>query len=104
MSSDLLFERAKRLRLHGLIEHWDEVKDKDWVKLLIQWEETARHQRSLERRSSAAHIEPFKPLALFDWGWPTQCDRDAIEGWMRLNFIKEAINPILCSKIPSNLI
>ncbi len=32
----------------------------------------------------------------FDWGWPTLCDRDAIEGWMRLDFIKDAINPILC--------
>lgn len=96
MTPNLLFERVQRLRFHGLIEHWDEIQNKDWVELLLQWEETARHQRSLERRRSTAHIERFKPLALFDWGWPTQCDRDAIEGWMRLNFIKEAINPILC--------
>jgi DNA replication protein DnaC len=96
MSTDFLFERARRLRFHGLIEHWSEVQKKDWVESLLQWEEIARHQRSLERRRSSAHIEKFKPLALFDWGWPSQCDRDAIEGWMRLNFIKEAINPILC--------
>ena len=96
MTSNLLFERTQRLRFHGLIEHWDEIQNKEWVETLLQWEETARHQRSLERRRSTAHIERFKPLALFDWGWPTQCDRDAIEGWMRLNFIKEAINPILC--------
>ena len=96
MTSNLLFERTQRLRFHGLIEHWDEIQNKEWVETLLQWEETARHQRSLERRRSTAHIERFKPLALFDWGWPTQCDRDAIEGWMRLNFIKEAIYPILC--------
>ena len=96
MTPNLLFERVQRLRFHGLIEHWDEIQNKDWVELLLQWEETARHQRSFERRRSTAHIEKFKPLALFDWGWPTQCDRDAIEGWMRLNFIKEAVNPILC--------
>lgn len=95
MTSDLLFECAQRLRLYGLIEHWNEIQNKDWVMLLLQWEEAARHQRSHERRRSTAHIEKFKPLALFDWGWPTQCDRDAIEGWMRLNFIKDAVNPIL---------
>lgn len=96
MTYDLLFERAQRLRFHGLIEHWDEVQNKDWVESLLEWEETARHLRSLERRRSTAHIEKFKPLAQFDWGWPTHCDRDAIEGWMRLNFINNAINPILC--------
>jgi DNA replication protein DnaC len=96
MTPDLLIERAQRLHFYGLIEHCDEVQNKDWVETLLQWEEDARHQRSFERRRSTAHIEKFKPLALFDWGWPIQCDRDAIEGWMRLNFIKDAINPILC--------
>ena len=96
MITDLLFERAQRLRLHGLIENWDEIQDKQWLALFLQWEESARHKRSLERRRGTAHIEKFKPLAQFDWGWPTLCDRDAIEGWMRLDFIKDAFNPILC--------
>lgn len=47
MITDLLFERAQRLRLHGLIENWDEIQDKQWLALFLQWEESARHKRSL---------------------------------------------------------
>jgi DNA replication protein DnaC len=96
MTPDSLLQRIKALKLHGLLSHWDEISNETWVKQFIEWEETARIQRSLERRTSGAHIERFKSLADFDWKWPTQCDRPAIEGWMRLNFINDAINPILC--------
>lgn len=96
MTSDLLLQRANTLKLHGLLSHWEDVKETPWVQQLIEWEETARRQRSFERRRSTAHIERFNSLADFDWEWPTQCDRELIEGWMRLNFINEAINPILC--------
>lgn len=96
MNHDLLLQRAKVLKLYGLLSYWDEITDFVWVEQLIIWEELIRNQRSFARRSGSAHIERFKPLAQFDWQWPTQCDRPMIERWMRLNFIKDAINPILC--------
>ncbi len=96
MMTDLLLQRANTLKLHGLLSHWDDIKEAVWVPQLIAWEETARIQRSLERRRSSAHIERFTSIANFDWGWPTQCDRQVIENWMRLNFINDAINPVLC--------
>ena len=43
-------DRAGRLRLHGLIAHWEEAAPADWVGHLLDWEETERARRSLERR------------------------------------------------------
>lgn len=94
--SSALLPRVKALKLHGLLAHWDEVSPTDWLENLLDWEETARSQRSLERRLRSARLGHFKSLSEFDWDWPTECDRDAIEEWMQLHFMKEATNLILC--------
>lgn len=96
MVPDLLLQRAKTLKLHGLVEHWNEVDDTRWIEQLLQWEEVYRSAKSLDNRLRSARIGKFKPLASFDWDWPKECDRGAIEQWMQLDFIKDAINPILC--------
>jgi DNA replication protein DnaC len=94
--SELLLTRAKALKLHGLVHHLDEVTDKVWVENLLLWEEEARHQRSLQRRIYCAQIGRFKPLAAFDWQWPKSCDRELIDEFMKLEFIKEVSNIIIC--------
>lgn len=93
--TDNLLLRAKALKLHGLMAHWDEIQQQPWLSDLINWEEIERSHRGLERRLSSAHIGHFKPLANFDWNWPKECDREAIEEFMQLGFIKEAVNIIL---------
>jgi DNA replication protein DnaC len=93
MTNNLLL-RAKALKLHGIVEHWDEVATTPWINDLITWEETTRSQRSLERRLKGAHIGCFKLMANFDWSWPTSCDRELIEEVLELNFIKEITNVI----------
>ena len=93
--TDNLLLRAKALKLHGLMAHWDEIQQQPWLSDLINWEEIERSHRGLERRLSSAHIGRFKPLANFDWNWPKECDREAIEEFMQLGFIKEAVNIIL---------
>jgi len=87
--------RALALKLYGLLDHWHEVCDEPWLEPLLQWEETERARRSLERRITSAHIGRFKPLADFDWKWPAQCDQQIVQGWMGLSFLKEAANLIL---------
>jgi DNA replication protein DnaC len=87
--------RTRQLQLHGLLAHWAEVATAEWLPRLIQWEEAARQQRSLERRVSAARIGRFKPLCDFDWHWPKRCDRGAIENLMTLDFLQEHSNVIL---------
>lgn len=89
-----LQHRARALGLNGLLVHWDEC-DPERTEQLIAWEETERARRSQERRLRHARLGRFKPLADFDWQWPRQCDRAAIEALMRLDFLQEARNPIL---------
>jgi DNA replication protein DnaC len=92
---DSLRERAKALQLHGLIAHWPEVATHDWLASVIEWEESERARRSLERRLKAAHLGRFKSLVDFDWQWPKRCDRAAVEALMSLDFLKEAANVVL---------
>jgi DNA replication protein DnaC len=95
INPDPLRRRAEELRLHGLLAHWDEISESDWIENLIAWEEQERSRRSLERRLSSAHIGRFKPLADFDWQWPEQCDRAAVSELMTLAFLSTAANAIL---------
>ncbi len=92
---DALRERAAALKLLGLLAHWDEVHDAHWIEPLIRWEEEERARRGLQRRLSSAHLGRFKPLADFDWNWPKQCDRQAVEELMRLGFLNEPANAVL---------
>ena len=94
-TNDELNERAKKLKLYGLLTHWQDVVGASWLAPLIAWEEEARQQRSLERRLGNAHLGRFKPLLDFDWQWPQQCDRDAIQELMTLDFLKVAANAVL---------
>ena len=49
-SEDPLMARAKALKLHGMLAHWDEIGETGWIEPLIQWEEQERARRGLERR------------------------------------------------------
>ena len=95
----LLRKQAGELRLHGLLSRWAEVignpEQARWVAQLLGWEAAERRRRSLERRLRAAHIGPFKPLADFDWKWPTQCDRGVVEELLTLTFMEDASNIVL---------
>lgn len=58
--------------------------------------EFAASRRSLDSRLKSARIGRFKPIANFDWDWPKKIDREAIEEFMQLAFMGEAMNIILC--------
>jgi len=94
-TSDPLMERARTLKLHGLLAHWAEIADAPWIEPLLGWEEEERARRGLERRLKGAHLGRFKPLADFDWQWPTRCDRQGVEELMRLRFLEETANAVL---------
>jgi DNA replication protein DnaC len=95
MSDQALQGRARALKLHGLLAHWEEIADRGWIEPLIGWEEQERARRSLERRLGNARLGRFKPLVDFDWAWPRRCDREAIEELMGLGFLAEKANGIL---------
>jgi DNA replication protein DnaC len=92
---EALMARAKALKLYGLLAHWEDIREATWLAPLLDWEEQERARRGLERRLGNAHLGRFKPLADFDWHWPTQCDRAAIEELMGLRFLADTANVVL---------
>lgn len=65
------------------------------IERIIDLERADRSRRSLERRQSRAKIGAFKPICDFDWSWPEELDRTAIERTLRGHFIDEGANVIL---------
>ena len=58
-------------------------------------EESDRSRRSLERRLQRSKLGRFKPMADFDWAWPSRIDRDRVEAALRLEFLEESRNIVL---------
>ena len=54
-----------------------------------------RQRRSVERRLTRARLGRFKPLADWDWNWPTTFDRPALERILTLDFLARGENVIL---------
>jgi DNA replication protein DnaC len=92
-----LKQQAARLKLHGLLAHWDELNEEEMprIKTWLHWEETQGKKRGLARRLGQAHLGRFKPLSDFDWDWLEHGDKDTVSDMMGLDFIQEATNIIL---------
>ncbi len=95
MTAEDLRQRANKLGLYGLVAHWSELRDHDFVARLVDIEERERKRRSLERRIKRSKIGAFKPMADFEWGWPTKVDRQQIEDVLSLDFCRDNANVIL---------
>ncbi len=85
---------ASELGLHGLLLHYDSVREAEWPAWLVRVEQEERARRSLERRIRTAKLGRFKPMADFDWAWPTAIDRAQIRELFGLRFIDEQANVI----------
>lgn len=94
-SPDELRRRLQRLGLHGTLADLDQIAHEPWLPPLLEREERERARRSLERRLRHARIGRFRPLADFDWSWPTKIDREQIEALFTLRFLHDAANVIL---------
>ncbi len=57
----------KRWGPTDILEHVADLEEKD------------RARRGLERRMSRSRLERFKPMADFDWNWPSAIDRPLVE-------------------------
>ena len=65
---------------------------------LAQAEIAERARRSLERRQRRSGIKRFKPMADFEWSWPTKIERDIVERALTLDFLPEARNLVLVGR------
>ncbi len=73
-------------------EHWQPTQ---LLEQLLHYERTDRARRSLERRQTRSKIGVFKPIADFDWNWPTEIDRPAVERALQLLFLQEGANLVI---------
>jgi DNA replication protein DnaC len=62
---------------------------------LVRLETQERARRSVERRLAGAHLGRFKPMADYDWAWPKNIDREAVERVLRLGFVERTENVVL---------
>jgi len=92
---DVVRQRLRRLGFYGLFAQAESVINERWLDRVLEIEESERARRSLKRRLDEARLGAFKPIADFDWGWPTKCDHGLIEELFSLAFIAEAANVVL---------
>jgi len=84
----------RRLGFYGLLAQAETLLNEPWLVRVIEIEDTERARRSLKRRLDNSRLGAFKPIADFDWAWPEQCDRSAIEELFSLGFNEEAANVV----------
>lgn len=96
---DDLHRRLRGLGLLGLASRLDEVRAEPWLQRLIAIEAEERQHRGLERRMKNSRLGRFKPIADYDWTWPTTIDREAIERLLRLGFADAGDNVLLVGGI-----
>ena len=95
LSLEAARQRLRQLGLYGLLAQTETLLHEPWFSKVLEIEDAERIRRSLKRRLDDARLGTFKPVADFDWTWPTKCDRPLIEELFSLGFIEEAANVVL---------
>ena len=102
--NDNLHEQLERIGLRTVATQLNDVlanaarqrwSPRQLLEKLAQIEVAERAHRSLERRLRTAEIRKFKPMADFDWSWPTHIERDILERALALDFLAEARNLVM---------
>ena len=93
----------RRLSLTTIAQHYEEMGQEaaregrghvDYLRRLAEAEDAARYERSVERRTHAAHLPLIKTLEQFDWSWPTRVNRAQVQDLFRLRFIELHTNVV----------
>jgi DNA replication protein DnaC len=96
-----------QLQQLGLVHTASELNDfiaratqKRWspvvqLERLVQAELEARLRQRVERRLKDARLGRFKPLADFEWDWPTHIPRATVERVLTLDFLAQRENVII---------
>lgn len=102
--SDDLSDRLRALGLHASADSLNDIvataTKRRWAPIalleyLAQLEERQRAGRSLQRRMARSKLGRIKPMADFDWNWPTKVPADAIHAALALGFLPETKNIVI---------
>jgi hypothetical protein len=70
-----LRERVRALGRRAVDAAWEDFADAPWLEDLVVREERERARLGLERRTKRSRLGKFKPMADFDWSWPSTLAR-----------------------------
>jgi DNA replication protein DnaC len=102
MNSTELEKALHQMKLHYLANHLEafcqaktQLSTRELVAKIVELELLEKQKRSAERRLNDARLGRFKMMADFDWLWPKEIDRLAVESLFNLKFMREKENIIL---------
>lgn len=96
-----LTEILQRLNLTFIAQHYeamgqeaarDQLGAVEYLRRLAEGEAATRYERSVQRRTQAAHLPVLKTLEQFNWGWPSKINRVQVQDLFRLRFIEQNTN------------
>lgn len=99
-----LHDELSELRLHYLAENLEsfvnqaesaKTSHRDLLSRMTQLELVERSRRSTDRRLKEAKLGRFQPMQDYDWQWPKEIDRAAIENLFTAEFLESKKNVIL---------
>jgi len=98
-----LTEILRRLSLTFVAQHYETMGQEaareglahvEYLRRLAEGEAAARYERSVQRRTKAAHLPVPKTLEQFNWGWPSKINRAQVQDLFRLRFIAQNANVV----------
>ncbi|MEI7903152.1 MAG: IS21-like element helper ATPase IstB [bacterium] len=72
----------------------DQLGHVEYLRRLAEGEAAARYERSVQRRTKAAHLPVLKTLEQFNWSWPSKINRAQVQDLFRLRFIEQNTNVV----------
>ena len=95
LTLESLKARLRRLNLYGLLAHAEQIIAEPWLAQVLEIEENERQSRSLKRRLGNARLGSFKPMADFDYSWPTELDRPLLDELFTFAFLEHCANVVI---------
>jgi DNA replication protein DnaC len=95
LTLESLKQRLRRLNLHGLLAHAEDLLGEPWLARVLEIEDSERQSRSLKRRTDNARLGKFKSFVDFDRHWPKQLDQTLLEELFTFDFLEQAANIII---------
>jgi DNA replication protein DnaC len=99
-----LYDDLAELRLHYLAQNLDgfvsqaessRISHRDLIARVAELELVERSRRGTDRRLKEARLGRFQPMKDYDWNWPKEIDRAAVEALFTPEFLESRRNLIL---------